>query len=59
MSNNPFLILGFVGIAVTFSLQLIIIYILDNKFGNWWVFYAAWFVFLLIGIVRTLKKRKN
>jgi hypothetical protein len=57
MSINPFLILGFIGIAVTFLLQLIIIFILDKQFDNWWVFYIAWFVFLIIGIGRILRKK--
>jgi hypothetical protein len=58
MKDSPFLMLGFVGIAVTFLLQLIIVFLLDKQFDSWWAFYSAWFLFLFIGIGKILA-RKN
>jgi L-asparagine transporter-like permease len=54
---NTFLVLGFVGIAVTFLLQMLIILVFKQNFENWWVFYIVWFVFLFIGIGVAINKK--
>jgi hypothetical protein len=59
MISNRFVIIGFVGIAVTFLLQMIIIVILDQQMDNWWIFYIVWFVFLSIGIGKYFLRKKN
>jgi L-asparagine transporter-like permease len=50
-------VLGFVGIAVTFLLQMLIILVFKQNFENWWVFYIVWFVFLFIGIGVAINKK--
>jgi hypothetical protein len=59
MKNNPFLTIGFVGIAVTFLLQMIIIIAFNNQMENWWIFYVVWFVFLSIGIGKHFVNKKK
>lgn len=58
MKNNPFLTIGFVGIAVTFLLQ-IIIFAFNQQMENWWIFYIVWFVFLSIGIGKNFVNKKK
>ncbi len=59
MNNNPFLTIGFVGIAVTFLLQIIIIIALNEQMENWWIFYIVWFVFLSIGVGKHFVNKKK
>ncbi len=59
MKNNPFLTIGFVGIAVTFLLQMIIIFAFNQQMENWWIFYIVWFVFLSIGIGKNFVNKKK
>ncbi|MBT8378482.1 MAG: hypothetical protein KJN64_04575 [Ignavibacteria bacterium] len=59
MNNNAFLTIGFVGVAVTFLLQMIIIIILNQRMENWWIFYLVWFIFLSIGIGTHFANKKK
>ena len=59
MNINPFLVLGFVGISVTFLIQMLIIFVLNQNFENWWVFYIVWFVFLFIGIGKKISGKNK
>jgi hypothetical protein len=59
MNNNPFLKIGFVGVAVTFLLQMIIIIAFNQQMENWWIFYLVWFVFLLIGVGKHFVNKKK
>jgi len=59
MNSNPFLMIGFVGIALTFLLQMIIIIAFNQQMENWWVFYTVWFLFLLIGIGKHFANKKK
>jgi hypothetical protein len=59
MNNNSFLTIGFIGIAVTFLLQMIIIIALNEKMENWWIFYIVWFVFLSIGVGKHFVNKKK
>jgi hypothetical protein len=59
MNNNPFLAIGFTGIAVTFLLQMIIIIVFNQQMENWWIFYIVWFVFLSIGIGKHFVNKKK
>jgi len=60
MNNNPFITIGFVGVAVTFLLQMIIILAFNQQMENWWIFYIVWFLFLSIGIGKHfIKKNKS
>jgi len=59
MKKNPFLTIGLTGILITGALNLFMVFVLEQSFENWWVFYIVWFVFLIIGFGQSKRKEQK
>jgi hypothetical protein len=59
LKKNPFFILGIVGIAVTAFIHIMLSMMLDQNPMNMFIYYIVWGVFLIIGIGKRVKDKRQ
>ena len=59
LKKNPFLILGIVGLAVTVFIHIMLSMMLDQNPMNMFIYYIVWGVFLIIGIGKQVKDKRQ
>jgi hypothetical protein len=59
LKKNPFFILGIVGIAATAFIHIMLSMMLEENPMNMFIYYIVWGVFLIIGIGKRVKDKRQ